>query len=614
VSGFAGVVSLDGAPPDTRLLERIAETLAFRGPDGTHITTKPGAGFCFTFLRTGPAPQCPSQPCSLDGRVWLLGDVRLDGRDDLRRKLEQHGDEIGEDVTDEELLLRAWHRWREDTLAELIGDYSFALWDAEAKHLCCVRDLTGARPFFYGRVRNHLYFTNTLNALRCTPEISSALDNHFIGDFLLQGWCSYPERTAFQGISRLPAGHTLLFSRNQCDVRRFSSVPIEAPLYLKREEEYVEQFRSLLEQAVLDRLPRGPAAIFMSGGLDSTSLAAVAVQCARKRALPLDLRAFTIDHQPLFDDQEGVLASVAARHLGISIEVQSGAIDFPYADWHSSPPPLPEPFHEPFQSQYVKHNQRVAQYAAVAFYGYGGDGVLTGQTWPFLKDLVWGLKFGMIARTFGKYVLTQGRIPPLRAGLRAKFRRLIKPSDPMAAYPPWLASGFAQKMCLRDRWQELQRPNEGPHPWHPKAFGTLNSSYWPAVLEGDDAGRSGAAVEGRSPFLDLRVQRFLLRVPPVPLGINKELIRRMVSGLLPEEIRSRPKTPFAGDQVALQVRAHGWSPLPVRVPPRALHEFVDWERFRAELETSTVTFPWPNLRPISLVHWLHCIENGQPIQ
>src|SRR5258707_362710 len=124
MSGFAGVVSLDAAPPDALLLERMAEALAFRGPDGTHITTKPGAGFCFTFLRTGPAPQCPSQPCSLDGNVWLLGDVRLDGRDDFRRRLEQHGDEFHGEVTDEELVLRAWRRWREDSLPDLIGDYS----------------------------------------------------------------------------------------------------------------------------------------------------------------------------------------------------------------------------------------------------------------------------------------------------------------------------------------------------------------------------------------------------------------------------------------------------------------------------------------------------------
>src|SRR5712664_2026413 len=131
MSGFAGVVSLDAAPPDALLLERMAEALAFRGPDGTHITTKPGAGFCFTFLRTGPAPQCPSQPCSLDGRIWLLGDVRLDGREDLRRKLEQHGEKVDDDSTDEELVLRTWRLWGENGIAELIGDYAFALCDVE---------------------------------------------------------------------------------------------------------------------------------------------------------------------------------------------------------------------------------------------------------------------------------------------------------------------------------------------------------------------------------------------------------------------------------------------------------------------------------------------------
>src|SRR5438270_9636140 len=143
VSGFAGVVSLDGAPPDRELLQRMAKVLAFRGPDATNIVAQGSAGFVFTFLRTGPAPQCPSQPCTLDGRVWLLGDIRLDGRDDLRLKLEQHGDHFETKPTDEELVLRAWRRWGEAALPELIGDYSFAVWDSQARRLVCARDLIG---------------------------------------------------------------------------------------------------------------------------------------------------------------------------------------------------------------------------------------------------------------------------------------------------------------------------------------------------------------------------------------------------------------------------------------------------------------------------------------
>src|SRR6266481_6936045 len=135
MSGFAGIVCTGGTTPDPRLLERMAERLAFRGPDATQIWSRAGAGFCFTLLRTGPAPQSSEQPCTLDGRVWLLGDVRLDGREDLRRQLEQAGESLPSDVTDEELVLWAWRQCGEQSFPALLGDFAFALWDAEARRL-----------------------------------------------------------------------------------------------------------------------------------------------------------------------------------------------------------------------------------------------------------------------------------------------------------------------------------------------------------------------------------------------------------------------------------------------------------------------------------------------
>jgi asparagine synthase (glutamine-hydrolysing) len=613
VSGFAGVISLDGAPPDSRLLDRMAHTLAFRGPDGTHITTKPGAGFCFTFLKTGPAPQCPSQPCSLDGRVWLLGDVRLDGRDDLRRKLEQHGDEFDGDVTDEELVLRAWRRWREDSLPDLIGDYSFALWDAEARHLWCARDLMGARPFFYAQTSNHLYFSNTLNTIRCAPDICSALDDHFIGDFLMEGWNSDGVRTAFRDVSRLPAAHILRYSSQSLRVSRYTSLPIEEPLQLKREE-YVEQFREILEQAVVERLPRGPAAILMSGGLDSTSVAAIAQHRARKRALPLELRAHTLDYRPLFDDREGHLASAAAKFIGIPIEIQSGAFHLPFAGWDDQLPPMPEPCHDPFRRLYVEQNQQIAEHTRVVLNGYGGDGVLTGQTWPYLLYLIRRCHFWDLGRSFGGYLLKHGRIPPLRGGFRSALKNWLKPEDPMARYPKWLSPDFVKKMNLRERWRELQQPLASAHPWHPKAHGILNGLFFSSILESEEPTWSGVPLVPRAPLLDLRLQRFLLRVPPVPLCVDKELLRRALRGLLPKEILSRAKTPFEGDQVALQMKRHLWTPLALPPPASAIQKFVAWEQFVTLLQTAPIRFPWADLRPISLMYWLRTIERDAGIQ
>jgi asparagine synthase (glutamine-hydrolysing) len=255
MSGFAGIVRSDGARPDAKLLEQMAASLAFRGPDGTQVWTHPGAGFCFTLLATGPSSQAPTQPCSLDRRVWLLGDARLDGREDLRRRLEQHGEKASANASNEELILRAWRQWAEKSFELLVGDFAFALWDEEAKYLWCVRDLMGAKPFFYARTAGEFVFSNTLSVVRLSPEVSAKLDLHFIGDFLLQSWCPDVERTAFQDVRRLPAGHALRYSNGEVRVRRYGTLPVEQPLYLKRSEEYVEQFLAHLEEAVCDRLP-----------------------------------------------------------------------------------------------------------------------------------------------------------------------------------------------------------------------------------------------------------------------------------------------------------------------------------------------------------------------
>jgi asparagine synthase (glutamine-hydrolysing) len=592
----------------------MAAALAFRGPDATHIATQPGAGFVFTFLRTGPAPQSPQQPCSLDGRLWLIGDVRLDGRDDLQRKLEQHGASIPSAATDEELILHAFQIWGEQSLPDLIGDYAFALWDSLARQLLCLRDLIGSRPFFFAQVADQLIFSNTLNVIRLVPQVSAELDRHFVGDFLLEGWCPDLARSAFRDIARLPPAHLLSFSEGTVAIRRFTSFPIEEPLPLKRPEDYVKQFHALLERAVVDRLPRGPVTIFLSGGLDSTSVAAIATQSAKRLGQPLDLRAFTVDYNPLFNDPEGALASKAAQHLSIPIQVQSGASCFPYADWEAFPPLMPEPLHDPLRSVSVTAIRRGAEHARVFFTGYGGDGIMTGQAWPYLVYLLGRLRLGVIGKAFGGYFLRHGRMPPLRGGFRQKLHRLQGKYDPMAEYPRWLAQQFVQEGNLRARWQELQQPSDNLHPWHASGYATLAGPTWSAVLETDDPAWHGMPTQGRSPLLDQSLQRFLLRVPPVPYCIDKQLLRQALYRMLPNEIRLRPKTPLRGDPLALHLEKRTWSPLPLSRPSPAICEYVNWENFRAVLQNPSAFSPSRDLRPLSLLYWMQGVANSGSVR
>ncbi len=614
MSGFAGIVRADGSTPDAKLLERMAEALAFRGPDATQIWVRPGAGLCFTFLRTGPSPQIATQPYSLDGRVWLLGDVRLDGREELRRRLEQHGETVSRDATNEELVLRAWRLWAEKSFEALVGDFSLALWDAEARQLWCARDLMGARPFFYAPTAGQVVFSNTLDVVRLAPEVSARLDGQFIGDFLLQGWCPDAERTAFLDIRRLPAGHVLKYANGDLSVRRYASLPIEEPLFLKRREEYIKEFRGHLERAVRDRLPEGPAGIFMSGGLDSTSVAAVATHVQAERGQPDSLRAHTVHYSPLFEDEEGALATKAANFFGMPIEILGGASSTPLSGWETGLLTTPEPCAEPFFALHVEHYRQVASRARVALSGDGGDDILTGRGWPYLVYLLKRGRLDKIARDFGGYIFRHGGLPALGAGIRSRLRRSLGRTIESPEYPTWLDAKFEKEMHLRERWRVLQQPAKALHPLHPGGYASLTSAYWPSVFEAEDAGWTGVAVETRAPLLDQNLLRFLLRIPSVPWCMNKELLREAMLGKLPEEIRSRSKTPLQGDPLLLHAQQNGWRPsLPEGACDR-LKMFVNCNMLNTTSRPALGLTLWADLRPIALNYWMKSVENNAGIK
>ncbi len=611
MSGFAGIVCAGRITPDPRLLERMTASLMFRGPDAKQIWSGPGAGFCFTFLKTGPAPQSSVQPCTLDGRVWLLGDVRLDGREDLRRQLELSDKSI---ATDEELILQAWRRWGEDGLSRLIGDLSFALWDKTEKRLWCVRDLVGARPFFYAQLDDKFYFSNTLEVFHKVAGVSLQLDPLFIGDFLLQEWCEDGTRTVYRDIHRLLPGHTLVYSDGKLSVRCYTDFPVEEPLWLKRAEEYVEQFRELLENAVRDRLPRRPCGIFLSGGLDSTSVAAVACKITKQDGTSGPLRAYTIDCRPMFNDEEGSLASLVAEYLGIDIEILSAASCLPYGGWEDSLLRTPEPCHDPFLFLSQRQYRQVQAHARVVLSGYGGDDILTGQAWPYLTYLFRRRAFGTMASTIGRYILKHGRIPPLRGGFRTRLWRRMGRTDPLTEFPQWLEPHFSEQHNLRGRWRELQESPKQGHPLHPIALAGLSSRFWSSVFECEDAGWTGVPVELRAPLLDRRLLRFLLRVPPVPWCMEKELLREAIRGMLPEAVRTRPKTPLLGDSIKYFIESKRWMPMPLPEQAADLRRFVDWERLGTTLATAAGSTLWVGLRPVSLCYWLKGVVNEERIR
>jgi asparagine synthase (glutamine-hydrolysing) len=504
-----------------------------------------------------------------------------------------------------------------ESLPELDGDFSFVLWNSRDRIFRGFRDLTGARPFFYFLRDGKFTFSNTLQAILADPEVSrDNYDQQFIADFLLGSPHHDPERTIYTDIRRLPPGHLVEFSSRCISARRIANMPIEDLLPFHRDEEIVEEFRRLLTQAVADRLPDANTSILLSGGLDSTSIAAAVVALRRRASssAPLNFYGLCVDFQPLFDDSEGNYARRFADAFSIPLEIVHSGDVLPFAGWDNSVGLLPEPPQDPYSLLYLSYRQRLSCNSRVLLSGDGGDEVLRLQAAPYLRFLASSRGLFSAASTLARWTFAHRGLPPLGFGLRSGFLRALSHNQPHLAFPPWFVPDLERRHHLSDRWRELNATPPSPHPFNPKAYYALNSGLFGEVQELCDPVWTGVPLETRNPFLDRRLCRFLLRIPVIPWATNKHLIRVSQTGIVPAEIRLRPKTPVTREPVSLHVKSGRWYPVPTQAPSDKLDCIVDWSKLCESLSRSSDTALYIHLRPVALSRWLNAVESHNRIQ
>jgi asparagine synthase (glutamine-hydrolysing) len=323
---------------------------------------------------------------------------------------------------------------------------------------------------------------------------------------------------------------------------------------------YVERFSELLTLAVRDRLQTDPAAVLMSGGLDSTSVAAVACKHS-------NLHACTVVYDQLIPDEERYYSTAAANHLGIPI-------DYVVADRYSlfdeqihGDMDQPEPFLlSPLTGQFNDLLRLCAAHGRVALTGWDGD--------AFMNE------------------------PPRRSRfrIRSRLKRLFGKCAPDVVLPEWIDKSFASRTHLLDRWKQPR-----PQPVNP---------VWTALFEGYDPGATRLNLEIRHPLIDVRLVEFLLAIPVNPWRVKKHILRLAMKDKLPAAVLNRPKTPLAGDP-ALQLARRGsvrWLDS-FEVNPQ-LSDFVNLDLRRSIADEQTPDGLWANLRIFALNYWL---TNSQPI-
>ena len=543
------------------------------------------------------------QPTSLGGRLWVVADARLDAREELIDELKRASQDLRSNAPDCELILHAYAAWGTACIDRLRGDYSFALWDAGHQRLFCARDHFGIKPFYYANVEGIFLCSNTLNCIRLHPSVSDNLNDASIGDFLLFGLNYDNATTSFRDIQRLPPAHSLTVSPRGLQIRRYWAPPTDGCIRYSKPEEYVENFQSILETAVKDRLRTDCVSVLLSGGLDSSSVAAVAKKVARRSVPSTEIRGYTYVYKWLIPDREGDYAREVSEFLRIPVKFI--AMDEAQLFAHLDDPELswPEPIENPFLAAVSEAYRDISMDCRVLFSGEGSDNLMDFQMWPYAGDLRRGGKWQQLLTEVTNYLWV--RPFPWR-GMRARALRLIGRDPYQPVYPRWLSPEFSRSMNLEARWKEQnQLPKSWrAHPIHPRGHGSLSLPQWTHMFEQGDAGVTGYPVETCYPLLDLRMVNYLLAIPPFPWFFKKKLLREAMAGRLPERVRTRPKTPLQGDPLLAQIQRAGNAPWKETSLAAELDPYVDRSAVKAPHGKMNAEQASSDLRPYCLNIWL----------
>jgi asparagine synthase (glutamine-hydrolysing) len=552
--GITGILSINGeSAPSRNVLERMTEALERRGPDDAGIYMDGPLGLGFRRMSIIDLSQAGHQPMSNeDGSVWLVCNGEIYNFVGLREELcrKEH---VFKSETDIETILHGYEEWKEEVLARLEGMFAFALWDARQRKLLLARDQFGIKPLHYAVLPNTLVFGSEIKAILAEPSVPRDLNDHAIWNYLTFAQVPAPE-TIYRAIKKLLPGHSLTCHRGEISINRYYELPKERHVQGDPEELGVE-LRRRLDIAIQTHLVADvPVGCFLSGGLDSSLITALAV-----RHYPSRMQTFSVafQDQPQLDEslyQNIVSAALGTEHHVLSVQPNLVELVREIASVTDEPFAISS-----FIPLYCMVRM-TRDYVKVVMSGDGSDELFAGYTDRY-RDIVRNLWLGRLARPF---------IGRLKQGEWIWRNRIL-------GGKLWWWSNFAA-------YGELEQ-YVSLHPWftnpeksillQPDVMAAIASEYGDYIEEAYNGGLpntferrlryemltimpdemmvkldracSAFGIEGRVPYLDRQVVEYAWSINPsvhLKNGIGKSVLKAAARGLLPDLIIDRPKQGF----------------------------------------------------------------------
>lgn len=557
--GIAGFVGSG----DEAILHRMTDRIAHRGPDadGFLIDSRTGVSLGHRRLSVLDIAGGAQPMTTADGSLSIVFNGEIYNFHELRSELKKLGAAFRTDHSDTEVLLHAWRYWRESMFDRLNGMWAFALLDRERNELILSRDRFGKKPLFYCANGRSFVFSSELTSLRVHPDVPATLSETAIRKYFAYGFVPAP-LTFLEGVNKLPGGHWMRVDLGTLAVSthrywKYRPEPFDArPAGIEKRwmEELLERLANAVDRRLVADVPVGS---FLSGGVDSSTVAALAIRkIGRDR-----LKTFSIGFEEAsFDETDHAIA--VARHLGAEHHIERLSIQRAL----DIVPDILARIDEPIADASILPTYLLCQHArrhvTVALGGDGADELLAGYD-PF--------KALRYARAYERFVprpvhravsMLASRLPVSHGYMSADFRikRTLRGLDhPSRLWlPMWMASLSPADMAeihrspvrldevfseAIDLWDNCPQDNDVDRTI---AF-FINLYLQDDIMVKVDRASMMHSLEVRAPFLDIDFVDFVRKLPAdVKLrgSTTKWILKNATASLLPQDIITRSKQGF----------------------------------------------------------------------
>ena len=558
--GIAGILGRHGAAasPLRPVLELMGEALAHRGPDEHGTWTEGTVGLTARRLRVVDLIGGQQPFSSEDRALHLVANGEIYNADELREELLRKGHHFSS-RTDTEVILHAYEELGPACLERLEGMFAFALWDSRTRKLFLARDRFGEKPLYYASLAHSLVFASELKALLLHPGVSRDLDWSSVARYLTHEYVPAPH-AIFTAAKKLPPAHWMLVGADgSARTERYWTPPRPSHIAPPAREAAAE-IRSLLRASVRRRIACDvPWGTFLSGGLDSSLVTALAVAFASRT-----VKTFAIGFDESTYDERNNAANVA-RILG----TEHHEIVLHAGDAANLLPEVARVFDEPFADATILPAVLLArlarQHITMALSGDGADELFCGyptQTAHRVAE-VYRLvphRLQRALRAAADHLPTSHGYLSFDFALRRFLRDAARPAAErhlrwMGSFSPdtlphVLSRELRQKLSVVDPYAEQYEQLALLAPRSASDVATaLDLIYYLAEdnLVQSDRASMASALEVRAPFLDRGLAEYALRLPASlrrGLWKTKPLVRRAARGVLPRTIARRPKHGF----------------------------------------------------------------------